>query len=75
MLENVMYVRLDGGEALHNAGRTVRRCLTGGEWRWRHWRQVYHIEQRKDGAQGGFLRAYRHGRKGPKAEILTGESE
>ena len=29
VLENVMYVRLDGGGALHNGGRTVRRCLKG----------------------------------------------
>ena len=59
VLEHVMYVRLDGGEALHNAGRTVRR----GEWRWRHWRQVYHIEQGKEGVyhwQGNLLSAYRH---------------
>jgi hypothetical protein len=29
VIEDVAYVRIGGGEALHNAGRSFRRCLTG----------------------------------------------
>jgi hypothetical protein len=61
VIEDVAYVRIGGGEALQNAGKAFRRCLTGREWRWRYWRLVYRIEQRKEAAyhwQGGFLSAF-----------------
>jgi len=61
VIEDVSHVWIGGSETLHKAGRVGRRCLTGREWRWRQWRSVYRIEQRKEAArhwEGGFLSAY-----------------
>jgi len=61
------------GETLHKAGRVVRRCLTGCEWRWRQWHFVSRIEQRKEDAyhwEGGFLSAYQ--REGLRARRSQG---